>query len=73
VAAFLTPNTLAGVSYCVAGRRSRRSSPQERSRCGDTAANLGPAGRTLELGGDILARSWRRSGAMPGAAVWIRL
>ena len=46
---------------------------QERGRRGDSAASLRPAGRTLELGGDFLARSRRRSGAVPGAPVRVRL
>ena len=46
---------------------------QERGRRGDSAASLCPASRTLEFGGDFLARSGRCSGAMPGAPIRIRL
>ena len=46
---------------------------QERGRGGESAASLRPAGRALELGGDLLVGSRRRSGAVPGAPVRVRL
>ena len=42
---------------------------QERRRGGEPAASLRPAGRALELGGDILVGSRRRAGAVPGAPI----
>jgi hypothetical protein len=46
---------------------------QERSCGGEPAASLRPVGRALELSGDFLGGSRRRSGAVPGAPVGVRL
>jgi hypothetical protein len=48
----------------------QRDGPLEESgrRC-DSATSLCPASRTLEFGGDFLARSGRCSGAMPGTPI----
>ena len=46
---------------------------QERRRGGEPAARLRPAGRALELDGDLLVRSRRGRSQMPGATVRIGL
>ena len=49
--------------------RQRDRALQERSGGGQAAARLRPDGRALELQGDLLVGSRRRSGQMPGTAV----
>jgi hypothetical protein len=55
----------------VAGQRN--GTLQERSRRGEAAARLRPAGRALELQGDLLVRSRRSHSQMPRTTVWIDL
>ena len=50
-----------------------RRALQERGRRGQAAAGLGPAGRTLQLGGDVLVGPGRGLGPVPGPAVGIDL
>ena len=52
-------------------RGQRDGALQEGGRGGDPAASLRPAGRALELGGDVLVRSCRRQCAVPRAAIGV--
>ena len=53
--------------------RQRDGSLEERGRCRQATAQLCPAGRALELGGDFLVGAHRSLRAVPGAAIGIEL